>query len=302
VKRYFGLIVLIVGIIVAGVVTSRSASTRADEAQRQADFTRIQKDYLERVGWLRTNPDEGSYRQEISPFFKTYFEQVASYQSRYKLNKEFDAYLDELDKRGDKDERAQDKKAFYDYTRKVFDQMREGRYKPVWTATDKGMRLDVLSSDVVMVLNKPQVRLQLVLWGAQREERQDGKAKKMVTSASFKTQWKLTDEKGKLFGEMTGDDPSMKVDFPERFIAEFPPQMVLGHYDMDLIPNEVKKMEITFNVSSRAASGGDAAATYLWKLDVPSEWRLGAGEKWVGAEDTEVSEVEIEPTTAAQKK
>jgi hypothetical protein len=301
VKRYFGLIVLIVGIISAGVVTSRSASTRADEAQRQADFTRIQKDYLERVGWLRTNPDEGSYRQEISPFFKTYFEQVSSHQSRYKLSKNFDAYLDELDKRGDKDERAQDKKAFYDYTRKVFDQMREGRYKPVWTATDKGMRLDVLSSDVVMVLNKPQVRLQLVLWGAQREERQDGKVKKMVTSASFKTQWKLTDEKGKLIGEMTGEDPSMKVDFPERFIAEFPPQMVLGHYDMDLIPNEVKKMEITFNVSSRAASGGDAAATYLWKLDVPSEWRLGAGEKWEGAEVTERAEEEIDPSKAAKK-
>jgi hypothetical protein len=302
VKRYFGLIVLIVGIIIAGVVTSRSASTRADEAQRQADFTRIQKDYLERVGWLRTNPDEGSYRQEISPFFKTYFEQVSSHQNRYKLSKEFNAYLDELDKRGDKDERAQDKKAFYDYTRKVFDQMREGRYKPVWTATDKGMRLDVLSSDVVMVLNKPQVRLQLVLWGAQREERQDGKAKRMVTSASFKTQWKLTDERGKLIGEMTADDPSMKVDFPERFIAEFPPQMVLGHYDMDLIPNEVKKMEITFNVSSRAASGGDAAATYLWKLDVPSEWRLGAGEKWEGAEVTERAEEEIDPSKAAQKK
>ncbi len=301
-KRYFGLIVLIVGIIMAGVVTSRSASTRADEAQRQADFTRIQKDYLERVGWLRTNPDEGTYRQEVSPFFKTYFEQVASYQNRHKLKKEFDAYLEELDKRGDKDERAQDKKAFYDYTRKVFDQMREGRYKPVWTATDKGMRLDVLSSDVVMVLNKPQVRLQLVLWGAQREERQDGKVKKMVTSASFKTQWKLTDEKGKLIGEMTADDPSMKVDFPERFIAEFPPQMVLGHYDMDLIPNEVKKMEITFNVSSRSSSGGDAAATYLWKLDVPAEWRLGAGETWEGAEVTERAEDEIDPSKAAQKK
>jgi hypothetical protein len=301
VKRYFGLIVLIVGVVAAGVVTSRSASTRADEAQRQADFTRIQKDYLERVGWLRTNPDDGSYRQEVSPFFKTYFEQVASYQNRYKLNKNFDGYLDELEKRGEKDERAQDKKAFYDYTRKVFDQMREGRYKPVWSATDKGMRLDVLSSDVVMVLKKPQVRLQLVLWGAQREERQDGKVKKMVTSASFKTQWKLTDEKGKLIGEMTADDPSMKVDFPERFIAEFPPQMVLGHYDMDLIPNEVKKMEITFNVSSRAQSGGDATATYLWKLDVPSEWRLGAGETWEGAEVSERAEEEIDPSKAAKK-
>ncbi|QRK07023.1 hypothetical protein JQX13_44375 [Archangium violaceum] len=300
-KRYFGFIVLIVGIFLAAVMTYRSASARAQEAQREADFTRIQKDYLERVGWMRTNPDEASYRQELPSFFKTYFEQVTSHRNRYKLGKEFNEYLAELEKRGDKEERAQDKKAFYEYTRKVFDQMREGTYRPQWSATDKGMRLDVLSSDVVMVLDRPQVRLQLVLWGAQREERTDGRLKKMVTSASFKTQWKLTDERGKLIGEMNGEDPSMKVDFPERFIAEFPPQMVLGHYDMDLVPSEVKKMEITFNVSSRTNSGSDVAATYVWKLDVPSEWRLGAGQTWEGAEVTERSEEEIDPSKAEKK-
>ncbi|HEY0095096.1 MAG TPA: hypothetical protein VGB96_12255, partial [Archangium sp.] len=231
-----------------------------------------------------------------------YFTQVDAHHDRYKLGKQYDAYLVELEKRGDKDDRVQDRKAFYEYTRQVFDQMREGKYTPMWTATDKGMRLDVVSADVVKVLDKPQVRLRLALWGAQREERTDGKVKKMVTSASFKTQWKLTDERGKLLGEMSAEDPSMKVDFPERFIAEFPPQMVLGHYDMDLVPNEVKKMEITFNVSSRASSGGDVAATYLWKLDVPQEWRLGAGEKWEGAEVTERAEEEIDPSKAAQKK
>ncbi|WNG37552.1 hypothetical protein F0U61_30580 [Archangium violaceum] len=300
-KRYFGLIVVIAGIFFAAVTTYRAASARAQEAQREADFTRIQRDYLERVGWIRTNPDEAAYRQELPSFFRTYFEQVTSHRNRYKLGKEFDEYLAELEKRGDKEERAQDKKAFYEYTRKVFDQMREGTYKPQWSATDKGMRLDVLSSDVVTVLNKPQVRLQLVLWGAQREERSDGKVKKMVTSASFKTKWKLTDERGKLIGEMDGDDPSMKVDFPERFIAEFPPQMVLGHYDMDLVPSEVKKMEITFNVNSRTNSGSDVAATYVWKLDVPSEWRLGAGQTWEGAEVTERSEEEIDPSKAEKK-
>lgn len=298
-KRYFGLILVIVGILIAAVMTYRTANARALEAQRTADFTRLQKDYLERVGWIRTNPDVASYQREVSPFFKAYFEQISSHQDRYRLGKEFDAYLAEIEKRGD--ERAPERKAFYEYTRKVFDPMREGRYKPMWSATDKGMRLDVLSSDGVVVLGKPKVRLQLVLWGAQREERQEGKVKKMVTSASFKTQWKLTDERGKLLGEMNAEDPSMKIDFPERFIAEFPPQMVLGHYDMDLIPHEVKKMEITFNVSSRAASGGEATATYVWKLDVPSDWRLGAGQTWEGAEVSERSEEEIDPSKAGKK-
>ncbi|ATB32813.1 hypothetical protein [Melittangium boletus] len=300
-KRYFGLALVIVGAILAAVMTSRTAGARALEAQRDADLTRVQKDYLERVGWMRINPDEASYRQELSPFFKKYFEQVSEHQDRFKLSKNFDAYLAELAARGDKDDRLEDRKAFYAYTRHVFDQMREGKYKPLWTSTDKGMRLDVVSADFVKVLDKPQVRLQLVLWGAQREERTDGKMKKMVTSASFNTHWKLTDERGKLIGEMNAEDPSMKVDFPERFIAEFPPQMVLGHYDMDLMPNEVKKMEIAFQVSSRAASGGDATAKYLWKLDVPSDWRLGAGEKWEGATVSERPEDEIDPSKAAKR-
>ncbi|WP_434389819.1 hypothetical protein [Melittangium boletus] len=300
-KRYFGVALVIVGAIFAAVMTSRAAGARATEAQREAGLTHVQKDYLERVGWMRINPDEAAYRQELPPFFKKYFEQVSAHQDRFKLGKDFDAYLTELAARGDKDERAEDRKAFYTYTRRVFDLMREGKYKPLWTATDKGMRLDVVDAELVKVLDKPQVRLRLVLWGAQREEKTDGKMKKMMTSASFNTHWKLTDERGKLIGEMNADDPAMKVDFPERFIAEFPPQMVLGHYDMDLMPNEVKKMEIAFQVSSRAASGGDATAKYLWKLDVPSDWRLGAGEKWEGATVSERPEEEIDPAKAARR-
>ncbi|MET0402557.1 MAG: hypothetical protein ABW123_09150 [Cystobacter sp.] len=300
-KRYFGFVVLLVGIILAAVVTTRASSSRALEAQRDADFTRVQKDYLERVGWMRVNPDEKAYRQELPGFFKVYFEQVGTHHDRYKLGREYDAYLTELEKRAGKDDRVEDRKAFYEYTRQVFDALREGKYQPEWTATDKGLRLDVVSSEVVKVLGKPQVRLRLALWGAQREERTDGKVKKMVTSASFKTQWKLTDERGKLLGEMSAEDPSMKIDFPERFIAEFPPQMVLGHYDIDLLPNEVKKMEITFQVSSRAASGGDAEAHYVWKLDVPSDWRLGKGEQWEGATVTERPEEEIDPAKAGKQ-
>ena len=302
-KRYFGVIVLIAGVLLASVMSYRTASGKAREAQREADAQRIQAEYLERVGWMRANPNETAYREELKPFFKTYFEQVDAHLTQFGGNKKFDAYLEELEKRAEagKDERAEDKKAFYEYTRKTFDSLREGKYSPVWTASDKGMRLDVVSSDVVMVMGKPQVRLQLALWGAQRMLKDESKVRKMLTSASFNTVWKLTDAKGKLLGEMRGGDPSMKVDFPERYIAQFPPQMVLGHYDLDLMPNEVAKMEMTIGVSSRAASGGDATANYVWKLDVPSEWKLGAGETWEGATQEERPEDEIDPSKKSAK-
>jgi hypothetical protein len=298
VKRYFGVLVILAGILAGSVIFYRRLSAQTVEAQREADMARIQKDYLERVGWMRTNPEGSLYQDELGPFFKAYFEQVDAHLNRFKGNKEFDSYLQELERRseGGKDEKSGERKAVYAYTRKVFDALRGGRYRPVWTATDKGMRLDVISSDVVMVQGTPQVRLQLALWGAHRELKEDGKVKKMVTSATFNTEWKLTDAKGKLFGEMKGGDPSMKIDFPERYIAEFPPQMVLGHYDMDLVPNEVAKMDITFKVTSRTAD-----ASFVWKLDsIPSEWKLGAGETWKDATVDTRPEEEIDPSKAGR--
>ncbi len=299
-NRYFGVLILFAAVLAGSVMFYRRLSAQALEAQREADMVRIQKDYLERVGWLRSNPDEEAYREEVGPFFKAYFDEVDGHLSRYGGNKEFDAYLQEVERRseGGKDEKSAERKAVYEYTRKVFDRLRSGRYKPVWTGTDKGMRLDVLSADVVMAEGRPWVRFQLVLWGAQRALKEEGKVKKMVTSASFETMWKLMDARGRLVGEVRGSDPSMKTDFPERFIAEFPPQMVLGHYDLDLVPSEVDKMDISFQVSSRSASGGDATASYVWKLTVPSEWKLGANEVWKDATVDERPEEEIDPSKA----
>jgi hypothetical protein len=304
VKRYFGVLVLVAAVLVGSLMFYRRLSAQTLEAQREADIARIQRDYMERVGWMRSNPDDKGYREELAPFFKTYFEQIDGHLTRFKGNKEFDGYLQELERRAaeGKDEKSGDRKAVYQYTRKVFDSLKSGRYSPVWTATDKGMRLDVVTADVEMAQGTPQVRFRMVLWGANREMKDDGKVKKMVTSASFETVWKLTDAKGKLIGEIRGGDPSMKTDYPERYVTEFPPQMVLGHYDMDQVPAEVSKMEITFKVSSRAASGGTASSTYVWKVDpVPSDWKLSAGQAWKDATVDERPAEEIDPSKAGEE-
>ncbi len=300
-KRYLGLIVGVLTFVIASVAAYNKYKEKAVEAERTVDAARIKADYLERVGWIRSNPDEKAYRDEVSTFFRWYFKEVNEHLNRFRGNKDFDDYLAELDKRsgkGKSDSQAGEKKAYYEYTKKIFDDFRTGSYNPVWSATDKGMRLDVRSARV----EGKQIRIGLLLWGAQRELRDDGKLKKMATSSSWGVTWRLFDEKGKLFGEMSASgDPSMKIDFPERFIEQFPPQMVMGHYDMDLVPAEVVKMEIAFNVVSRAPSGGEANASYVWKLDTPPEWRLRPGEKWEGAQESVRPEDEIDPAAAAKK-
>jgi hypothetical protein len=302
-KRYLGLIVGVLTFVIASIAAYNKYKDKSVEAERSLDAARIKADYLERVGWIRSNPDEKAYRDEVSTFFRWYFKEVNEHLNRFRGNKDFDDYLSELDKRAGKsksDSQAGEKKAYFEYAKKVFDDFRTGSYNPVWSATDKGMRLDVRSAKVEMQGGKPQIRIGLLLWGAQRELRDDGKVRKMATSASWGVTWRLIDEKGKLYGEMNASgDPSMKIDFPERFIEQFPPQMVLGHYDMDLLPAEVAKMEIAFNVVSRAPSGGEASTSFVWKLDTPPEWRLRPGEKWEGAQESVRPEDEINPAGGA---
>ena len=286
-KRYLGLIVMVVGVLAGGLIFYRNFKGRAVESERAADFARVQKNYLERVGWMRSNPDPKTYTEELTPFFHRYFQEVAEHQARFNGNTRFDGYLAELEGKDASDGKADSRKAFYEYTRKAFDAMHDGRYSPVWTASDQGLRLDVVSADITQVMGRPQIRMPLVLWGASRELKEDGRVKRMLTSASFNTSWKLLDEKGKLVGEMNAGDPSMKIDFPERFIAEFPPQMVLGHYDLDLLPASVKTLEMTIAVASHAATGGQASASFVWKREVPESWKLKSGEKWEGAVESE---------------
>ncbi len=305
-KRYIGIAFAVVAVVaIVWFLAARSAA-RQRETSAELDLTRIQRDYLERVGWMRSNPDEKSYKDEVNPFLRAWFKEMDAHVGQFGGNKDYDDYLQKLEGKekgekggkGGKERRGPDPKAYYESVRALFDKMRQGTYEPVWSASDRGMRLDVFTEDR-MSEGTPQVRWTVVLWGAQRGLREDGKVKKMVTSASFQTKWSYKDDAGNLVAEMNAQDPSMKIDYPESFIEAFPPQMVFGHYDLDLVPANATKAEVTFIVTSRAATGGEAVATFVWKLDVPQEWRLKAGEEWKGAEESTRTQEEINPEAAA---
>lgn len=302
-KRFAVPIMIAVIVLFGAIQFSRRSSARIEAAEKAAAVATLQRDYQERVGWIRSIPDEKAYKDEVNTFFRWYFGEVATFHKAFKGNPEFDDYLQEIESRAKPGQEAQvaERKAYYAYVKKAFDAMRSGNYSPVWTGTAQGLRLDVISTDVEMVAGTPKVRFQVALWGAQRDLKSDGKLKRMITSSNFNASWKLLGPKGKFLYQIdAAGDPSMKVDWPERFIAEFPPQVVLGHYDLDLIPADVSDVEISFTVSSRSATGGDATAALTWKLPVPSEWKLKEGESWKDATVSEREVDEINGTAAAQ--
>jgi hypothetical protein len=292
--RQIPLILLVVGpLILCGLMWQRS-SAQVEQARQEADLARLQREYLERVGWMRAHPDAEGWKRELSPFFRVWFSGLEEHRKRFGQREAWGAYLEELERSGaGKEGKEAELRALYQQVREVFDQMREGRYQPLWTAADKGLRLDVLSAERVVEQGTPKVSMRLVLWGAWRELREEGRVRRVASSASFATQWRLLDERGRLVGEMSAEDPSSKVDWPERFIADFPPQMILGRYDLDRLPAQVAKLETIFKVRSRTAWGSPVESEFVWRTEVPEDWRLRPGETWEGAKEEVRSEEEI---------
>jgi len=309
-RPYLGIIfIAALGVLTVAAAGYRKYQVKTSQAARELDLARIHLDYFEKVGWIRSNPDEKRYREEVRPFLRWYFDEIKEHVSRFHQNPNHDGYLVELRSRRDSDpKQAELRRAFFEYTKRAFDEMKDGHYAPVWSGTDNGMRLDIRSLAVQPVDGKPMIRMELVLWGAQRALRDDSTSasgitvaakKRMLTSASFNVTWRLLNAQDRLVRELSASgDPSMKVDYPERFVPEFPPQMVLGYYPMDRIPADVKKVEMIFSVASHSVFGSDAMANYRWKLEPPPEWRLQPGEEWEGVQESVRSLEEIDPSAA----
>jgi len=297
-KRLLGPLIIVVGVVVAGKLGTDAFRARTLELDRHKDAARIRQSYLERAGWLRSNPDEKGYLGEVGTFFRNHFKDVDAHVERFNLDPQFGGYAEELSRRekDGKDPKAAEKRARWEAVKAQMAAFRKD-YTPRWTATDKGMRLDILAASRKLKGGQPVLEMPFVLWGAQRELREDGRGtRKMFTSASFRYDWKLWDAKGKLLGELNGEGAEGLVDWPELYVDLFPPQMVLGTFPLAPVPAEVSTLEMTFTVKSLANSGGEAEARYSWKMDAPADWKLQPGEAWEGATESVRPAEEIDPS------
>ncbi|HET9036000.1 MAG TPA: hypothetical protein VFN45_07335, partial [Myxococcaceae bacterium] len=200
------LLVVIAGFTATGIVGYRRATEAQAQAAKEIAALRLRTEALERAGWIRSNPDSESYKNDIKGYLRWYFEQVSAQHAKFGGNPAYDDYLKDVDRKAKAAAEAElpqlpdgrprgpmanpvNRKAFWEWEKAMFDRMRTGKYAPVLTGTDKGLRLDIVSADVVMVGNKPKIRFPLVLWGAQRETREDERSgvKRVLTWAEFAT-------------------------------------------------------------------------------------------------------------------
>ena len=255
-----------------------------EESRQERDALRLKLEFVERSSWLRNVPTADAYEQGVASTFKWYFTEVDEFVRRYRLNANFDDYLSELKatSKGEGDPRL----AAYKLTRTYFDLFRSKRYTPMWTGTSNGIRFDIVSGEVEQVNGEKKIHLPIVLWGFPRTESVNEMGVRRISSnAQFTGKWRLLDAKGEQLGEIPiSGGPTGRIEWPERFIAQFPPGMLLGYYDVDLLPAEVAKIEMTMSFTGSAPSGGDVFTQYQWNLDTPMAWKLPAGQQWNNAE------------------
>lgn len=302
-KRYFGIIVAVIGVFAAIIFAMRKWEARTTEDARDLSAMRIRGDYLERAAWLRNVPEQKAYIDENQNLMRWYFKEITEHLNKYGGNRNFDEYLTELDtraakRRDDDGGKMENKKARYEYARAVFDSLKKLDYAPWWTATSQGVRLDIVSADTARVDGDEKIHMPVIVWGLPREERVDDHGVRRITvPASFKFNWKLFDEKGKLIAEIPGEGgPDSRDDWPDRVIKFFPPQTVIGQYDIDRLPAETKTAEIEWTINSRTPTGGDLNAVFSWKGEVPAAWKMATGEQWKGAQESIRPEEEIDPS------
>jgi hypothetical protein len=181
-------------------------------------------------------------------------------------------------------------------------------YAPALSASDAGLRLDVLS---VKPGENPQtheraLRIDFALWGAprrlEREEASGSEASRPALRVSVpvafrRMTFRFVDAAGKTYGEMSGaGDPYLQLKDPERFSADLPPGIVLGTWWVDLFPREAARVELSLALQAQGMTSAVLAPTFRWEVAVPEEWKLRPGEAF----HAEMREAPPEPQPSAR--
>jgi hypothetical protein len=287
-------IVLAIGVCALGVgfgVSQYSAVKK--EGARQQALEQIRREYLERASLALTMADPGRYEEERRALFKWYFNALTNHSNKYPEAKDYFRFEKELKKKGGSEAASYEKR--YQLIKSFWERMSSGKYIPVFTAFDQGIRFDIYKLETLTLSDgDPGVRLYFALYGVQRQWGEEqtssgGRLLRMRVNTRFDGfRVDGRDEAGKPKFEMSlGSGEPFNINHPERFIEEFPPAMVLGYYEIPRIPSVAAAVEMAFQIGTRSVvSGQEVQGNFVWKMtdDMPKELKLPSGQEWKNAE------------------
>jgi hypothetical protein len=304
------LILLIVAVIAIGGYAVQQYVQRKTDYESQLDLLKIQRSWDERAPAAREIAGNEDYGDEMRGLLRWYFAQITDHDNRYPEQRDHEKGWKDIQHKKQvqaiKGPEFDALSANHDTTLGVYKQLQHG-YEALYSGSSAGQHFDLLKIEKQMHDNKPMLRIDFAWWGPQRREEVNHNQESgvvvrrtSVNATVDSLSFSLYDDKGKLYGEVTGGEPNEKIPDPDRYVDLFPPNVVLGTWWIDLFPHEAQKMDVKLTASTRTVQGHDLVANFSWSMPVKDEWKLGEGAKWEGAteEEREVDEPAAKHTSA----
>jgi hypothetical protein len=277
------------------LLAARAWTDRADAAARSLLLEHARHQFAQRAAVARTAPSAEAWRADLRALLRGWFAEQANIGNRFPLLRGQPApFVPPPPKvRGDARE-------FEDLAKRQIGAWREGRIDLVETSYAQGLRIDLLR-----VAKEPQSRLavDVAVWGAPEEFETEeigefGKQlQRTMVPVVFKgLSLRFLDATGRIVARLEASgEPALRLDVPERLVADAPPGLILARYEPAQFPPGVDQIEWTLAVQVRSASGEARLAQAIWKTKPDPAW---VGEAWTD-QDKLVVESEGEAKAAA---
>jgi hypothetical protein len=272
----------------AGAILFVTFRSRGEGAEARLARAQLKREFLERGAPSRQLPADRArdWRDDCRAHLKWYFDELAAIEARHPRERKKPPEPAGKGKGRDKEGQAAQAE-WQRYAEERMALMRDGKYEPVLSGGENGLRLDLLALEPAPnpASGEKGIRVEFALWGVPRRvdrETQAGTSRtvtRVTVPVTFRElSVRFFDAKGKPYGEMSGPgEPYQKLADPERFVEDFPPGILFGTWYLDLLPREAARAEMTLSVEARGAGAGVVAA-YRFELPLREEWKLPVGE------------------------
>lgn len=303
-QRFFSIIIIFAILIVGGSWVFIQKSDQADKAKREEGLQNARRSFMDKSRAAVREEDNDAYERSIKSAISSYTEELKKNVYAKKPEAfdpaEYKHQADELFKEGKlKEAEHKSKLEGYDIVRGAYDTLMSGNWRTALTAQSKEIRLDLY--DVKRAKDEegqPVLEGRFFFWGIE-----DGT--RMSWGPLALRYWKIEKEKVKEGREMVEKDvekvlgkadgestPRIILQGPNKYVAQFPPNVSVGYMWLPVMPREATFADIEIGFVAKT-SGGDRDVLLKWeKFKIPDSWKLGEGESWE-ADVVEATEDEI---------
>lgn len=290
--RLFKIALPVLFVAALALLAARAWTDQADAAAQKLALEHARNQFSQRAAVVRAAPDDERYRDDLRALLRSWFADQAEVGNRFPLLRGQPApFVPPVPR-----VRGGDLRDWQQLAQSSVSSWREGKLELIGTAAAQGLRLDLLRVTSVAA-PQPHLAVDVAVWGApeetQLDEAETGRqVQRVVVPLLFKgLALRFFDARGAIMARLDGGgEPALRLDMPERLVANAPPGLTLGRYELPLFPPGAAEVEWTLAAQVRSASGESRVAQAVWKIKANPAW---SGAAW-STSDKVIAESETE--------